>query len=48
MFSVLDHTTKTEEILVKQPSEDIQTSSRLLSSFTFPQVQNFELQVADI
>jgi hypothetical protein len=28
MFSVLDHTTKTEEILVKQPSEDIQTSSK--------------------
>ena len=28
MFSVLDHTTDTEETLVKQPSEDIQTSSK--------------------
>ena len=28
MFSALDHTTDTEETLVKQPSDDIQTSSK--------------------
>jgi hypothetical protein len=28
MFSALDHTTYTEETLVKHPSEDIQTSNK--------------------
>jgi hypothetical protein len=31
MFSALDHTTDTEETLVKQPSDDIQTSSKPIS-----------------